>query len=70
MDEEITAENLEDQIRAATDPDLLMELTRYAVLYERDDLLEEIVIKALEKNHLVEKLHGYNFSRSISFPSD
>jgi hypothetical protein len=60
--EEINQDNLEAQINACEDPEMLKEFIAYAMQFEREDLVELIVEKSIRLNRLVEKLQDFQIN--------
>lgn len=66
--QEVTEDNIEEHIKNCSDPDALKELITYAVRFNRDDLVEQILERSIQGAMLVEKLRDTNITpQTISF---
>lgn len=57
---DITADNLAEWIAKTDDPDGLKELIPHALKLQREDLIEVIVEKSIQINHLLDKLKSFD----------
>lgn len=53
---DITEENIEELVQKTSEPDMLKELVQFALKFEREDLIEAILDKVIQQNHLIDKL--------------
>lgn len=56
--QDINQDNIEQWVASAEDPDLIKELMVLAVKWERDDLVDLIIEKAIQVSQLIPKLHA------------
>jgi hypothetical protein len=58
----ITPDNIEALIAACQEPEALKDLIPFAIQFEREDLLEQIVERTMHFNQLLKKLQDFELS--------